>query len=84
MILSLKIKPNAKKNEIIIDDSGNIKIKIKAPPVDGKANKELIKFLSEIFDVPKSYIEILSGETSSIKRVKVMGDENKLNFFLRK
>lgn len=84
MILQLKIKPNARKNEIIIDGQGNIKVKVNAPPVDGKANKELVDFLSEIFDVPKSHIEILSGETSQHKKVKVIGKEEKFNEIIRK
>ncbi len=84
MILNLKIKPNARKNEIIIDAQENIKIKVNARPVDGKANKELVSFLSEIFDVPKSYIEILSGETSQHKKVRMIGEDEKFNEILRK
>lgn len=82
MLFALKIKPNAKKNEIIRDAQGNFKVKIKAPPVDGKANKELINFLSEIFNVPKSHIEIVSGETSPNKRVRIIGDEEQLKTIL--
>ena len=59
-------------------------MKIKAPQVDGKANKELINFISEIFVLPKSHIEILSGETSKHKKVKVMGEEKKLKMVLEK
>lgn len=66
------------------DAQGNIKVKVHAPPVDGKANKELINFLSEVFDVPKSHIEILSGETSANKRVKVIGEGGKLEEILQK
>ena len=67
--LTFKISPNAKKNEIIKDDSGNIKIKITAQPIDGKANKALIEFLSKQFKIPKTSIKILKGETSKDKTV---------------
>lgn len=78
MILQLKIKPNARKNEILYDHGGNLKVKVKAPPVDGKANRELIVFLSLVFGVPRSHIGILSGETSSHKKIEIFGDEEML------
>lgn len=69
-ILQLRISPNASKNEIIKSEDG-IKIKITAQPVDGKANKALIEFLSKKFKVPKSYFEIIRGETSKDKTVLI-------------
>ncbi len=69
-ILQLKISPNASKNEIIKTEYG-IKIKITAQPIDGKANKALIEFLSKKFKVPKSYFEIIKGETSKEKTVLI-------------
>ncbi len=69
-ILLLRISPNASKNEIIIGSDG-IKVKITAQPIDGKANKALIEFLSKRFKVPKSYFEILRGETSKDKTVLI-------------
>lgn len=68
MILSLRISPNASKNEIIKEDAG-IKVKITAQPIDGKANKALIEFLSKQFKIPKSYFEIIRGETSKDKTI---------------
>lgn len=70
LILPLRISPNASKNEIIKEDSG-IKVKITAQPIDGKANKALIEFLSKQFKVPKSYFEILKGETSKDKTILI-------------
>ena len=66
IILGFRISPNASKNEFI-KNGDEIKIKITAPPVDGKANKFLIKFLSDTFKVPKTYITLLKGETSKDK-----------------
>ncbi len=66
--VTFKISPNAKKNEIIKDNDG-IKIKITAQPIDGKANKALIDFLSKNFKIPKTSIKILKGETSKDKTI---------------
>ncbi len=76
LIIKLKISPNASKNEIIKSDDG-VKVKITAQPIDGKANKCLIEFLSKQFKIPKSSIEILRGETSKEKTllIKVLDDD---------
>ena len=67
------------KNEIIKTSDG-IKIKITAQPIDGKANKALIEFLSKQFKVPKSYFEIIRGETSKDKSVLINNiDTEKVN-----
>lgn len=66
VIVNIKISPNSSKNEII-KDGENIKIKITSPPVDGKANKALIEYLSKNFKIPKTSIKILKGETSKEK-----------------
>lgn len=74
IILTLRISPNASKNEIIKEDAG-IKVKITAQPIDGKANKALIEFLSKQFKIPKSYFEIIRGETSKDKTVLIKSCE---------
>ncbi len=66
--LKVKAQPNSSKNKIAGIYGDAIKINIKAPAVEGAANKELIKFLSKEFKVPKSSIEI-KGESSKQKRV---------------
>lgn len=78
IIVNIKISPNAKKNEIIKD--GEItKVKITAQPVDGKANKALVEYLSKTFKVPKTSIQILKGETSKEKTILfTVFDEDKL------
>ena len=50
-----------------------IKIRIKAPPVDGAANEELIRFLAKRFGVPRSAVQLLSGGSSRDKRVAIAG-----------
>lgn len=69
-IFTLKISPNASKNEIIKNET-EIKVKITAQPIDGKANKSLIEFLSKNFKIPKSYFSIIRGETSKEKTILV-------------
>ncbi len=79
IILTLRISPNASKNEIIKEDAG-IKVKITAQPIDGKANKALIEFLSKQFKIPKSYFEIIRGETSKDKTILIKNAD--INYLL--
>ena len=66
LIVNIKISPNSKKNEIINEGEFS-KVKITAQPIDGKANKALIEYLSKNFKIPKTSIKILKGETSKEK-----------------
>jgi len=70
--IKIRVIPRAKKTEIVgaLAD-GTLKIKLKAPPVDGKANEELIEFLSEKFDVAKSKIKIVRGEKGRNKVIEI-------------
>ena len=79
-ILRIKVVPNSSKNVIsgILDES--LKIKIKAPAVEGAANKELVKFLSKLFKVSKSDIIFTNGETSKRKLIKIPLNEKVENF----
>ncbi|WP_322509464.1 DUF167 domain-containing protein [Anaerolinea sp.] len=71
--ITVRVTPRASKNEIyeILDD-GTVKIRLTAPPVEGKANEALIDFLSEVLDVPKTSLEIVAGETGRDKIVTVL------------
>lgn len=71
--LSVRIQPRASKNEVVAMENGGIKIRLTAPPVDGAANEALVKFLSHLFSVAKSQVEIVSGHTSREKIVRVTG-----------
>lgn len=78
LVLRIKISPNSKSNEIILEEDF-AKIKITAQPIDGKANKALIEFLSKKFKIPKTSIKILKGETSKEKTILFeITDEEKL------
>lgn len=71
--LSIKVTPNAGRNEITGFKQGVWQIKIGAPPDKGKANKELIDFLSELTRIKKSAILIIKGQTSRNKVIIIEG-----------
>jgi uncharacterized protein (TIGR00251 family) len=71
IILSLHIQPRASKNEVCGVQDSALKIRLTSPPVDGAANKLCREFLAGLFKVPKSAVEIISGETSRHKRVRI-------------
>ncbi len=73
--IRIKLTPNAKANAITgcIDDVWQIRIK--AQPIEGRANNELIKYLSNVLDIAKSNISLDKGQTSRIKTVLVEGLE---------
>ncbi len=77
LIIHIKIVPNSSKNDIVIEEEF-IKVKVTAQPIENKANKALIEFLSKLFKIPKTSIEILKGETSKEKTLLLKtNDETK-------
>jgi len=78
VIFKIKVQPGAAKNEIVGVQGDALKVKINAPPVKGKANKALISFLADKLGVKKSEVEIISGHTSKIKKIKVVGEAMKI------
>jgi uncharacterized protein (TIGR00251 family) len=71
--IALKVQPNAGRNEVAGCTAGVWRIKIAAPPDKGKANRELIEFLSRVLRVKKDSLSILRGQTSHNKFVAVEG-----------
>ena len=65
--------PGAKRNEVVRFEAGVWHIKIAAPPTEGKANKELIDFLSEVLDISKGRISIDKGATSHRELIELEG-----------
>lgn len=78
VVICCHIQPGGSRSEVVGEHGERIKIKIKAPPVDGKANKELIAFLSKLLRMPKSSLGILRGETSRQKDVLCLGADLEL------
>ena len=72
MKYNIKVIPKSSKTEIIKQSKNFLKIKLKSAPEKGKANTELIKFLTKHFKTPKSNINIIKGETSRNKIVEII------------
>lgn len=70
-VVKIRVVPNAPKTAAAGAYGDGVKIKINAPAMDGKANAELIKFLSKFFRIGRGAIEIISGETSRDKLVRI-------------
>ncbi len=70
----VKVKPNSKHQSVEEQTDGSLTIHLKSPPIDGRANEELIKLLAEKFDVPKSKIRIKSGLSSRQKLIEIDSD----------
>ena len=75
IVLNLHIQPRASKNEVCGVQGDALKIRLTSPPVDGAANKLCREFLADLFHVPKSAVEIVSGETSRHKRVRISASD---------
>jgi len=71
--LQLCVKPNGRENRIIgTMANGSLKIELKAPAVNSKANKALLKFLSDVTNKPINFFKIISGYKSRIKLIQFL------------
>lgn len=70
LLLRLRIQPRASRDELIWQDE-RLRLRITAPPVDGQANAHLCRFLAKLFGVPRRQVELISGESSRDKRVRI-------------
>ena len=71
MIVTVKVKPNARSSALAQSADGNWTANLRSPPVDGKANEELITLVAARFGCPKSKVAIRGGASSRRKRVEV-------------
>lgn len=71
LILHCHLQPKAASDEIVGVHGDRLKIRITAPPVDGKANEHIIKWFSKLFKVPRGDIEILQGELGRQKTLRI-------------
>ena len=69
--INLRVIPRARQNKIDVDENGVYRVHITAAPVDGAANAAVIKMMAEYFDIPKSQIKIVRGETSRDKIIEI-------------
>lgn len=72
LLLTLRVQPRASSDEIVgPHGEESLKVRITAPPVDGKANQHLIKFLAKAFAVPKAQVSLLKGDFGRNKRFAI-------------
>jgi uncharacterized protein (TIGR00251 family) len=71
IVLSLHVQPGAKRTEVAGVHGDALKIRLAAPPVDGKANAQLVRFFAEMFGVQSRSVTLLRGETSRQKTVRI-------------
>jgi uncharacterized protein (TIGR00251 family) len=69
--IRVNVKPNARSSELTLQDDGTWLARLKAPPVDGKANEELIRLVAEHFGVRKAEVKIKSGAASRLKLLEI-------------
>ncbi|HEX9077213.1 MAG TPA: DUF167 domain-containing protein [Anaerolineae bacterium] len=70
---AVKLVPRASKSGIAGIEGDAVKVRVKAPPVEGKANEALVRFLADVLDVSRSQVEIVSGHASRRKVVRIRG-----------
>lgn len=80
LILKVRLQPRASKDEIIGVQGEWLKVRITAPPLEGKANLHLIRFLAAQFQVSKSQIVLISGQSSREKRLRIRSPTRLLPF----
>lgn len=73
IFITLKVTPNASNNQIIGWKEDLLCLRIRGAPEKGRVNNELIAFIASLLDISKSQIEIVSGHTSRLKRLKIEG-----------
>ncbi len=71
--VSFYVQPRASKTEVVGRHGDAIKIRVKAPPVDGAANEEIVRFLAKRFKVPRKSVELMSGSSSRHKQIAIDG-----------
>tara|TARA_Y100001970_G_scaffold120586_1_gene149472 strand:- start:1863 stop:2123 length:261 start_codon:yes stop_codon:yes gene_type:complete len=82
--ISILVKPRSKESKIVSYDGKFLTVKVAAIPHKGASNVELIRVLSDFFDISTTKIAIVSGFKSKIKSVEIDGSENNLNLVLKK
>jgi uncharacterized protein (TIGR00251 family) len=73
VILVVRVQPRASKDEIAGEMGGALKVRLRAPAVEDRANEALVEFLAELLKTPKSAVRILSGDRSRTKRIEIRG-----------
>jgi hypothetical protein len=72
-IFPVRVQPRASKDEIAGEMGGALKVRLRAPAVEDRANDALVEFLAQLLKTPKSAVRILSGDRSRTKRIEIRG-----------
>lgn len=72
LILRIQVQPRASRDEVAGLHGNRLKVRLTAPPVDGRANAALLALLAEFFGVPKNRVILLAGESGRTKRVRIV------------
>ena len=72
-LLTVKATPRAKRSEIVGPDEQWLRVRLQAPPVDGKANSELIRLFADRLGIAKRDVSIVTGDTARLKRIRLQG-----------
>ena len=73
VFVSVRVQPRASKDEVAGEMGGALKVRLRAPAVENRANEALIEFLAQLLKTPKSAVRILSGDRSRTKRLEIRG-----------
>lgn len=71
LLLSLKVQPRASADAIGEVAGDHLRVRLTAPPVEGKANAQLRRFLAKVFAVPQNQVELVSGDQARLKRIRI-------------
>jgi hypothetical protein len=72
MKIFIKVKPAARKDEVEKVDDNNFKVSVKEPPVEGKANRAVVRALADYFGVPQACVRVLAGHASKSKIIEII------------
>ena len=72
---AVRVVPRASRTEVVGEMDGAVKVRVSSPPVDGAANAEIVKLFAKLLGVSRSAVEIVSGQTSKTKRIRINGVE---------
>ena len=71
--ITIHVVPNAKDTRILLERDGSITMRVHAPPLKGKANREIVRWLSKKLGVSSSHIRIIAGQFSNLKTMAIIG-----------
>lgn len=73
MTFAVRVQPRASRSGVAGEIDGALKLRLAAPPVDGEANEELIRYLAKLFGLPRANVALVSGATTKNKVVRISG-----------